>query len=588
MSRLPKGDVDALVELQQRITIRDYETCFTGRSSIDFTKKEAYRSIVGDFEEVSFPDFLPGTIGSIVPNQLSVSSEVNFTFVKALRDVVSEFSGNKQNPLLNLMKWKSEEIDPGKYKKITDEVVRLNRDIEALDDVQEVRGDIRETILETAGEAYSPPGLHIRSDLPTESDKLFKSLKLFVGETDEDFAGDMSEISLGGANLIYLTLKLLEFKYHHKKQAAANFLVIEEPEAHIHTHIQKTLFENIEYKNTQIIYSTHSTHISEASNLDNVNVLAKKGIRCESYQPAAGLESDEVIHLQRYLDATRSSLLFARGVVLVEGDAEELLIPVLVKKVIGVGLDELGISLINIRSTGFENVACVFNKRRIKRKCSIVTDLDESIADFSPVEGDTKAVVAYKKKLAASEKSGRERKVRLDAFVKGNGYISVYYAKHTFEVDLLECNNAHEYAEVVGAVYVDENTKSIAVRQVKSSNLAVSGRRVLDMAKYAGKGWFALLMSDHVSRCTNIPKYLLQAIFHAQDSISEGMRMRMIEYRLRTFKEEDYFEEFHPAVTEAEELIQTYYEGQIDHEELLNSLEDIFKDDDLMTCIVGA
>jgi putative ATP-dependent endonuclease of OLD family len=58
----------------------------------------------------------------------------------------------------------------------------------------------------------------------------------------------------------------------------------------------------------------------------------------------------------------------------VEGDAEEILIPILVKRVLGVSLDELGISLINIRSTGFENVAVLFHDARIQKRCSIITD----------------------------------------------------------------------------------------------------------------------------------------------------------------------------------------------------------------------
>lgn len=80
--------------------------------------------------------------------------------------------------------------------------------------------------------------------------------------------------------------------------------------------------------------------------------------------------------LSRYLDAKRSVLLFSKGVILVEGDGEEILIPALVKKVLGVSLDEMGIGLINIGSVGFENVACVFDESRLQRKCSIVTDLD--------------------------------------------------------------------------------------------------------------------------------------------------------------------------------------------------------------------
>ncbi|WP_406868457.1 ATP-dependent nuclease [Paraburkholderia fungorum] len=150
---------------------------------------------------------------------------------------------------------------------------------------------------------------------------------------------------MGGANLIYLTLKLLEFKYQREKMPVANFLLIEEPEAHIHTHIQKTLFDRLNYDDTQIIYSTHSVHISEVSKIQNMNILGREGGRCEAYQPATGLEPREITSVQRYLDAVRSNLLFAKSVILVEGDAEEILIPSLVKAVMGVSLDELGISV---------------------------------------------------------------------------------------------------------------------------------------------------------------------------------------------------------------------------------------------------
>lgn len=66
---------------------------------------------------------------------------------------------------------------------------------------------------------------------------------MFIGEPEEDYEGSIHELSLGGANLIYLTLKLLEYKYRKEKDRIGNFLLIEEPEAHIHTHIQKALFD---------------------------------------------------------------------------------------------------------------------------------------------------------------------------------------------------------------------------------------------------------------------------------------------------------------------------------------------------------
>lgn len=217
-----------------------------------------------------------------------MAKEVSFTFIQALRDVVAEFHNNRTNPLLTLLKSKSGEIAPATMAPIVAKVLDLNNSIEALEDVQTVRTDIRDTIKDAAGETYSPSSLSIKSDLSDDADKLFQSLKLFVGESDGDYEGAIHELSLGGANLIFLTLKLLEFKYQKAQQSIANFLLIEEPEAHIHTHIQKTLFDRIAYADTQIIYSTHSTHISEVSKVQSVNILGRRGEACEPARQSEG------------------------------------------------------------------------------------------------------------------------------------------------------------------------------------------------------------------------------------------------------------------------------------------------------------
>ncbi|WP_032697487.1 AAA family ATPase [Pseudomonas syringae] len=587
LAALSAGDKAGLATLQESMTVDDYEVWFTGRSDVDFTAPARYREIVGDFDNVWFPALDSKLIGTKIPHQLSVAKEVSFTFVKALRDVVSDFNGNRQNPLLNLLTRKSQEIDKSKYETITNTVKSLNLDIEALQDVQDVRGDIRTTISETAGDAYAPASLHIRSDLPSEAEKLLQSLKLFVGEADENYAGDISELSLGGANLIYLTLKLLEFKYQKQRETAANFLLVEEPEAHIHTHIQKTLFDNINYSNTQIIYSTHSTQISEVSNIESVNVLARKGVRCESYQPSVSLTRPEIVHLQRYLDATRSSLLFARGVILIEGDAEEFMIPALVKKVIGVSLDELGISLINIRSTGFENIACVFHPSRIRRKCSIVTDLDMAITGTDILETDSDTVRAYKSKVAGSAESGRTRRTRLENFCRDNPFVNTYYAQHTFEVDLLMADNTHEIKRVVDSIYTDVPTRRTAKAELEDADIGVAGKRILTMANYLGKGWFAILLADNISRATNIPEYILESVLGACEELPCKTKLKILRHRIVTLTTEDYYEEFYNDALLAQDLLVNYENGNLSFSTLTDSLGDLLCEDSVLATFLG-
>lgn len=534
LSQLPEGDHAGLDGIINSLTIDDYETLFTGKSTVDFNDQNFYKHVVGDFENVKFNNELEfPIIGSRIPVILSISKEISFTFIQALRDVVAEFHNNRTNPLLTLLKSKSGEIDPELFKPITDMVKDLNNAIERLPDVEVVRSDITCTIKDAAGVTYSPSSLSIKSDLSDEADKLFQSLKLFVGESEEKYEGAIHELSLGGANLIYLTLKLLEFKYQKAKQSFANFLLIEEPEAHIHTHIQKTLFDKLNFSDTQIIYSTHSTHISEVSHVQNINILGKKAESCEAYQPSTGLAAQEIGNIQRYLDAVRSNLLFAKSVILVEGDAEEILIPILVKKVLGVSLDELGISLVNIRSTGFKNVAILFHDTRIKKKCSIITDLDASIIDTSPGPADPGPLRKFKEKCKGAEDTGVTRKAALDEFVKGNAWVQVFYAFHTFEVDFIHEGNVKEVIGVLGDIYRDPKTIADSKAELESKDIALYGRRILTMANNEGKGWFAILLGKKIDCQTQIPAYILGAIFFAHTNISTELWFNILSYRLR-------------------------------------------------------
>ncbi len=544
LSELDEGDKVGLNTILDEITPNNinekYETWFTGKSTVDFNDSNIYKELVGDFDNVKFNFSIDTSkFGIKVPHQLSLKNEISFTFIKALRDVVSDFHNNRTNPLLVLLKKQSGIIKSEDYDPIAKMVKELNVGIETLPDIKNIRDNIKETIKEAVGETYSPSSISIKSSLSEEADKLLQSLRLYIGEPDETHEGGVNELSLGGANLIFLTLKLLEYKYK-SKETFANFLIIEEPEAHIHTHIQKTLFDNLNYGDTQIIYSTHSTHISEVSNVININILAKKQNYADVYQPSNKLKPENINEIQRYLDAVRSNLLFAKGVILVEGDAEEILLPIMVKKVFGISLDELGISLINIRSTGFKNVAQLFHDDRIQRKCSIVTDLDAAICDTTIIASDTPAQRKYKTKVKNSSINGAQRKVTLDGFTKKNKWVNPFYADYTFEVDFVKDGNEWEVKQLVKTVYEDPATIEKSKKELKSNSVALYGKRVLTMAKQEGKGWFAILLGKHISFKTVIPQYIIDALIFAKTSFNNNLLSDLITYRVNeNIKDDD-------------------------------------------------
>lgn len=525
---------DDLEVILNAITLNDYEAVFAGKGVANFSEDTIYNDYVGDFDNITFPNPEDENtdIYGVKMYGISIPNEFACTFAKALRDVESDLRSYRQNPLLNLLRDGEKTISLDKKTELQQKVENLNTDISNLEEVKGLSKGISKTIQSAVGETYAP-NINIKSELPSETEKLLQSLKLWVGDPDEEgYEGRLWELSLGGANLIYLTLKLLEFEKIKSQDKIANFILIEEPEAHIHTHIQKSLFHKLNKNHTQVFVSTHSTHISSVSKISSMNILGRKSKQTEVYNPIKNLDSGNVIKLERYLDANRTNLLFAKGVILVEGDAEHILIPELTKKVLGVTLDELGISIINIGSTGFQNVAQLFHNDRVKRKCSILTDNDISIV---PLKANQDEDTAYEKSCRASQKSGKERKEKLDDFCKDNDYIKPFYAKHTFEVDFIIDNNSHEIIKTVKSEYKKENKIKAISKLLEDQNVSISGKEVLRLADKFGKGWFAIMVSNNVTNLTNIPDYILDAICFASPRLDSKILYPIAKYRLNNF-----------------------------------------------------
>lgn len=533
LSQQHPKDVNKIKDRLSMITIDDYETVFMCRGQADFASEYIYKKYVGDFEQYIFPnpeDEEQDQLGYNSTMFFSFSSSITCTFVKALRDVVADLKHGRNNPLLNLLKGTGKKLNITQAGALVTKVIDLNNDISQLDEIRTVAKGISNTLQGAVGRTYAP-ALDIKSNLPEDIEDLLQSLMLWVNDiTDLNYKGKISELSLGGANLIFLSLKLLEYQLKQSTDKIAHFLFIEEPEAHIHTHIQKTLFNNLKNKNTQIIISTHSTHISSASQISTMNILCTEDKETKVYQPYKGLDDKQIIRIERYLDAIRSTILFAKGVMLVEGDAESIVIPILVKQVLGISLDEVGISLINMSSTVFDPIAKIFDADRIQRKCSIITDNDLSIM---PLPDDAKSDTDIEKKCRDSQEAGIARKEKLDSEYTDNDFVNLFYAKHTFEVDFLMSGNSKEVVCILDDIYSQEASKITSKTKLESINVAIAGREILRLAEKKGKGWLALILGGYISYKTNIPDYILKAIaFAVSKRLTNQIKIDIAKYRI--------------------------------------------------------
>ncbi|KTL62473.1 chromosome segregation protein SMC [Photorhabdus laumondii subsp. laumondii] len=551
---------DAFEELKSNhiISKETYEAIAFVRTKIDFNDDETYIKVVGDFNNYVFSNPKEDDAAVIGVKKLpyfALGSEVACTYVKALRNVVADLKYYKTNPLYKLLTLKSKQIDD--RKDIVDNVKEINEKISSIPEIERLSNKISTSLLNTVGSTYSPKIL-VSSQLPEDFTELIQSLGLVVEDSlDYDGSGRIDDLSLGGANLIYLALKLYEYEeIRDSEEHITHFLLIEEPEAHIHNHIQKTLFDNFNFKNTQVFVSTHSTQISSVSKISSMNILARQRGYTDVYHPSLDLTPKEISSIERYLDAIRSDLLFAKSVILVEGDAELILIPAMIKETLGISLDELGISLIKVDGTVFKHVSNLFHEKRLKRKCAILTDLDSAYVSVADDEFDDKFVES----LEAAEDDGLRRKEELDSYIEGNEFVSVYYAENTFETELVRYDdNKDLFIKVMRTNYEKDAYFKKAESDVNSSDHRIRYRRVLKFAKKIGKGWLATEMIEHLSVDNRVPDYILQAIkFVIRDRNVELIYQKMLDYNMSLMgtKELDCINEEKSFTTFIPHLIQ--------------------------------
>lgn len=191
---------------------------------------------------------------------------------------------------------------------------------------------------------------------------------------------------LGSNNLLFMACELLLLA---AESDGFPLLLIEEPEAHLHPQRQLQLMsflqEQVKKKrddgqSIQVIVTTHSSHLASALELGNV-ALIEGGRAFPLRQGATKLSASDYRFLERFLDATKANLFFARAVMIVEGDAENILLPV-IARLLGRHFHHYGVSVVNVGSIGLGRYARVFmredeaNDGVIHIPVACVTDMD--------------------------------------------------------------------------------------------------------------------------------------------------------------------------------------------------------------------
>ncbi|RYZ90613.1 MAG: ATP-dependent endonuclease [Proteobacteria bacterium] len=213
---------------------------------------------------------------------------------------------------------------------------------------------------------------------------------------------DGFNLGLGSHNLLCIASELLHLQ--KEQWDGLRLGLVEEIEAHLHPQVQLQVIETLqkEAADVQLIFTTHSPNIGSKIPLSHL-IICREGKCFPMGKEYTELAETDYGFLERFLDVTKANLFFAKGVLLVEGWAEELILPALSNK-IGVNLTAKGVSVVNIANTAFLRYSKIFQRRaqpQMTIKVAIVTDVDVKpreagdTHEVSKIDGSGKDQVLY-------------------------------------------------------------------------------------------------------------------------------------------------------------------------------------------------
>lgn len=173
-----------------------------------------------------------------------------------------------------------------------------------------------------------------------------------IGEGEDTATLPDSYNGLGFKNLIYMVVEILDAQARWAtmdNRPPLHLIFVEEPEAHLHAQLQQVFIRNVlELLNiegdggsifgSQMVITTHSPHILYERGFKPIRYFRRRKVGNEQLTEVLNLSAfyqaqpDDRDFLERYLKLTHCDLFFSDAAILVEGNVERLLLPVMIRK----------------------------------------------------------------------------------------------------------------------------------------------------------------------------------------------------------------------------------------------------------------
>lgn len=330
------------------------------------------------------------------------------TYLKPLRDAENELIAKRNSRLSQILLGD----DAFKGKEKNNDLVKIFSSLKT--DLENYFKGVDNT-----GQPISTEGKQIK-------DKIDVYIKSFYGkDSNTEFEATSNDIKsilekltltlkdepnpgLGTLNRLFMAAELLHL--NKSNWSGLRLGLVEELEAHLHPQAQMQVIEAFQKQKTiQLILTTHSPNLASKLKLENL-IICNSNWAFPMGSQHTKLKKTDYPFFERFLDVTKSNLFFANGIILVEGVAEELILPALANILFKLGeiddsLTNKKVSVVTIGNTAFKRYSRIFlrnKKPHSKIPISVINDLDLRPIEYA-IKYGYKSPKSKKKHLVISE-----------------------------------------------------------------------------------------------------------------------------------------------------------------------------------------